>query len=444
MIQAPLPDRLPSSSYRLQLRDGFAFFDAAAVVPYLKQLGVSECYLSPILAASPGSTHGYDLCDHNRINSELGGEEGFAQLTTVLQDHNFGLLLDFVPNHMGVDVNANLWWREVLENGPSSPFARFFDIDWKPVKEELRGKLLLPILADQYGVTLDSGQLQIEFKDGAIILRYFDLELPLNPRQLRILLRYNLEALEATLPGDDPDLNEFLSVLFHLDHLPVYTQSDSVSMAERQREKEVAKGRLAKLAETSVPIRRHIEDNIRRFNGTPGDSSSFRLLHELLEAQPYRLSSWRTAMHEINYRRFFDVNELAGLRMEDPEVFEVAHALVLRLIHEGKVTGMRLDHIDGLFDPSAYLQVLREKFRPQRPYVVVEKILSEEERLSSDWAIQGTTGYDFLNSLNSVYVEPLGCSRFCQALLPFHGSQARLPRRGVRGQETDHHDLDGE
>jgi (1->4)-alpha-D-glucan 1-alpha-D-glucosylmutase len=404
-MKAPTPERIPVSTYRLQLSGRYTLRDAAKLVPYLDQIGITELYCSPILAASPGSPHCYDICDHSRINPELGGEEGFAELAGQLKAHRMGFIFDLVPNHMGIDPSANHWWRDVLENGPSSQFATYFDIDWYPVKHELQDKVLLPILGDQYGVVLDQGQLQITFENGDVHLRYFDRDLPLNPRQLSILLRHNLEVLEKSLAHEDPHLTEFLSILFHLDHLPAYTRSDPSAIEERRREKEVAKRRLALLAEGSPRIRRHIKDNIRAFNGTPGDPTSFDLLHQLLEAQPYRLSFWRTAMHEINYRRFFDINELAAIRMEDPEVFEATHETVLRLIREGSVTGLRLDHVDGLFDPPAYFRKLHERCGPEhRIYTVAEKILSEGERLPEDWAVHGTTGYEFLNTLNSLYV----------------------------------------
>jgi (1->4)-alpha-D-glucan 1-alpha-D-glucosylmutase len=412
-MPAPLPSRLPVSTYRLQLNGQFTMPDAAAVVPYLDQLGITDLYSSPILAARPGTTHGYDICDHSRINPQLGGDAGLDELAAQLQSHQFGYILDFVPNHMSIDETQNLWWRDVLENGPSSPFAHYFDIDWEPVKSELRGKVLLPILGDQYGNALDTGQLQIDYHGGDFWLRYFDHNLPLNPRHLPILFRYDLNVLQAEMPVNDSHLGEFLSILVHLDHLPAETTTDPGLVAERQREKEVAKRRLATLLEESPRIRRHIEDNIRRFNGKPGDAASFDLLHELLEAQPYRISFWRTAMHEINYRRFFDINDLAGIRMEDRGVFQNAHELVLGWIRQGIVTGLRLDHVDGLFDPAAYFRQLHESCGETcRIYVVAEKILSPGERLRDDWAIHGTTGYDFLNTVNSVFVDRAGAHEF--------------------------------
>lgn len=423
-MAAPTPRRVPLSSYRLQLSPAFTLFDAAELVPYLADLGITECYISPILAASPGSAHSYDVCDHGRISDELGGPEGLAVFAAAAKARDLGILLDFVPNHMSTNARANRWWRSVLENGPSSPYAGYFDIDWEPVKPELKGKILLPLLGDQYGVTLDSGQLQLELSDGEFRLRYYELDLPLNPRRLRMLLEHNLDALQRDVPADDPDLTEYQSVLFHLEHLPPYTATDAQQVAERQREKDVALARLSALLQRSARLRAHVDANIRRFNGTPGDSASFDLLHELLESQPYRLSSWRTATHEINYRRFFDINELAGIRMEEAAVFDAAHALLARLIADGTVTGVRLDHVDGLYDPDRYLHQLAALGRPgQSLWTVVEKILAPGESLSADWMVHGTTGYDFLNSVNGLFIDPSHAATFATLYAAFVGPQ---------------------
>jgi (1->4)-alpha-D-glucan 1-alpha-D-glucosylmutase len=427
-VGASAPRRVPVSSYRLQLNPGFTLFDAAALVPYLAALGITECYASPVLAARPSSLHGYDICDHDRLNPELGGEAGFAAFAAATRAHDLGILLDFVPNHMSTHPVANRWWRSVLENGPSSPYAAYFDIDWDPVKPELKGKILLPVLGDQYGVTLDSGLLRLELADGAFRLRYHDLDLPLNPRQLRLLLEHGLDALKRELSPDDPDLTEFLSVLFHLEHLPPYTEIDPRLVAERWREKEVALGRLLALLERAPRVRRHVEDNLRLFNGTPGEPASFDLLHALLDAQPYRLASWRTAMHEINYRRFFDVNELAGIRMEDAAVFAAAHEQVAHLVADGSVTGLRLDHVDGLFDPADYLQQLAARLGPEPPvWTMVEKVLSAGERLDDGWLVHGTTGYDFLNSVNGLFVDPARAETFAALSAAFVGERRAFP-----------------
>jgi (1->4)-alpha-D-glucan 1-alpha-D-glucosylmutase len=404
---APAPRRVPVSSYRLQLGAEFDLGRAAELVPYLAALGITECYTSPLLAARPGSAHGYDICDHSRLNAELGGEAGFAAFAAACCEHGLGILLDIVPNHMSTDPEANHWWRSVLANGPSSPYATYFDIEWDPVKPELKQKILLPVLAEQYGVTLDGGLLRLELEDGAFRLRYYGLDLPLNVRKLGLVLGYRLDALREALGADDPDLAEFQSVLFHLEHLPPYTETDPRPVEDRQREQDVALGRLVALMERAPQVRRHVEDQLQLFNGTPGEPASFDLLHELLDAQVYRLASWRTAMHEINYRRFFDINELAGIRMENPAVFAAAHELLARLVAEGTVSGLRLDHVDGLFDPAGYLRNLAARLGAGPPvWTVVEKVLSPGERLSDAWLVHGTTGYDFLNSVNGLFVDP--------------------------------------
>jgi len=410
----PYPSKPPVSTYRLQFNKGFTLDQAADLAPFLDDLGITDIYASPILKATPGSMHGYDICDHSKINPEIGGSEALDRLSAELRSRGMGLILDFVPNHMGINEHENRWWRDVLENGPSSEYARFFDIDWTPLKSELRDKVLLPILGEQYGVALDSGKLQIALSsDGLFSLHYFDRDLPLNPKQLCILLRHNLDALKAAHPQESPALTEFLSILFHLEHLPSSDQTDMTSVRERSREKEVASHRLAALLGESPEIAKHLEANIRDFNGKPGEPATFDLLHALLERQPYRLSSWRTATHEINYRRFFDINEMAAIRMEDNEVFDATHALILQLVAKDMVSGLRLDHVDGLFDPRAYFERIHEAVGPERQiYLVVEKILTEGEKLPEDWAVHGTSGYEFLNMLNSLYVDRSAAREF--------------------------------
>lgn len=397
------PSRRPVSTYRLQMHGGFRFKDAQAVIPYLAQLGITDCYSSPHFKANPGSQHGYDICDHAALNPELGSDADYEAFGDTLRAHGFGHIVDIVPNHMSANPRSNRWWRDVLENGPSSPFADFFDIDWTPLKPELHGKVLLPVLGDQYGRVLERGELRLHVADGALSLRYFNLDLPINPRQGPRVLGLHLDDLKQRL-GDDPALREYLSILTALHNLPVYTERDPARIVERQREKEVARERLARLMTASPLIRRHVEDVVREANGMAGTPASFDGLHELLEHQAYRLAYWRTASDEINYRRFFDINELVGLRMEGRAVFDAAHVLLKRLIDEGKVTGVRVDHPDGLFDPATYFERLQEL--AGRPfYVVAEKILSAGEQLSSEWQVSGTTGYGFLNTVAGLFVD---------------------------------------
>ncbi|MPY90475.1 MAG: malto-oligosyltrehalose synthase [Luteitalea sp.] len=409
------------STYRLQMSAAFTFSDTRALVPYLARLGVGACYASPFLMARPGSPHGYDICDHNRLNPDLGSDADFVALVRTLDTYGLLLVLDFVPNHMGVDPVWNMWWREVLENGPCSLYARFFDIDWDPVMPEMKNKVLLPILGEQYGAVLERGELTLAMKDGQLSVRYYHHQLPINPRQQPIVLRHRLDELEATMGTDDPHLREFLSILTGLQNLPCYTDTAPASIEERHREKEVLRARLAQLLDASAPIRAHVDQALAAANGVPGQAESFDTLHLLLEQQPYRLAYWRTAQHEINYRRFFDINELAGVRVEDPFVFEATHALLARLLAHNQVHGLRIDHPDGLFDPAAYFAHVQALARrePTSPsdngrtaldskhpiWVIGEKILSHHETLPREWSVHGTTGYNFLNDVNGLFVK---------------------------------------
>src|SRR6266567_4412263 len=355
------PSLVPASTYRLQIHGGFPLPAAEAAVPYLHRLGIAAVYTSPYFAAEPGSTHGYDLTNHNEINAEVGGAAAHTTFTDAIRALGMQHVVDFVPNHMGISTATNPWWRDVLEHGPESRFANFFDIDWYPFKTELRRKLLLPILGDQYGQVLERGELRLEFENGRLVLAYFDHRLPINTR-----------------------------------HVPPLQGFADKSPEERDR-------------------------LLAAFNGTAGQPRSFDALHELLEEQAYRLAYWRTAAHEINYRRFFDINTLAGLRVEDPEVFGAIHVLLAKLLREGRVTGVRIDHPDGLYDPARYFEMLqdlaadaqgaarRDGARPL--YVVAEKILSAREPLPSGWAVHGTTGYNFLNQVNGLFVDPSNARR---------------------------------
>ncbi len=436
---------VPVATYRLQFHPGFTFADAAAIAPYLRDLGVGDAYASPLFMARAGSTHGYDICDYGRLSPALGGEAGFAELSAALRNAGLGLVLDMVPNHMGVG-GENPWWVDVLENGPASAYAGFFDIDWAPVKPELAGKVLLPILGDQYGVVLEAGELQLRLVDGALALAYYDTLLPVAPGTLTRLLEPAHAAVADALPEDDPARQELASIITAVGYLPPRDESDPARLAERRREKEVIKRRIAVLAESSPVVRAALERRVQELNGTPGDPRSFDELDALIEAQPYRLAYWRVAAEEINYRRFFDINELAAVRVERPEVFAAAHELVFRLVAEGSVSGLRIDHPDGMWDPPAYFRQLQERYLLDRArarlaaqdeadfddaaaaeaarawalahaertargetawplYVVAEKILSEREPLPQAWAVDGTTGYDFLNAANGLFVD---------------------------------------
>lgn len=429
------PWYVPVSTYRLQVHQAFPLSEAARIVPYLARLGVGASYTAPYFTAAAGSTHGYDVCNHNEINPELGGDAAHKAFIDALNAHRLGHIVDFVPNHMGIGGGGNAWWNDVLENGPSSPAAKFFDIDWSPTKAELQAKLLLPILGDQYGQVLERGELVLEFRDGVLVLRYFEHELPINPRQAPRVYRLAVEPLTEELGDDNRDLHEFLSILASLENMPAYTEQKPARITERQREKEVARARLARLAQESPIVGRHLAEAVRAANGTPGKPESFDALHALLESQAYRLSYWRAASHEINYRRFFDVNTLAGLRVEEPEVFEATHIRLGQLLADGSVQGVRIDHPDGLFDPRRYFEMLQDLARRAVApgteaehrshamlYVVAEKILSENEKLPRSWAVHGTTGYDFLNDLNGLFIDPAQVRRVRRVYAKLTGS----------------------
>jgi (1->4)-alpha-D-glucan 1-alpha-D-glucosylmutase len=428
------PSRRPLTTYRLQFNRDFRFADARDLVPYLTELGATECYCSPYLKANPGSRHGYDICEHGSLNPELGSQADYDSFCSTLQAHGFGHIVDFVPNHMAADARSNPWWRDVLENGPSSPFADYFDIDWDPIKPELKDKVLLPVLGDQYGRVLERGELQVRLQDGALHLWYFDLDLPLNPRQSPRVLGLRRERLEREMAGD-PALREYLSILTALHNLPAYTDRDRDRIAERQREKLVARERLSRLLVESPRLRRHVDDCLRHANGEPGVPASFDVLHGLLEHQAYRLAYWRTAADEINYRRFFDINELVALRMENPAVFEAAHGLLWRLVSDGKVTGIRVDHPDGLLDPSAYFKRLQQ-LTGQPLYVVAEKILSAGEALNPSWRMAGTTGYGFLNMVSRLFVDPRQVKAMRRLYTRFTGHQETFEEVAYQGRRT--------
>jgi (1->4)-alpha-D-glucan 1-alpha-D-glucosylmutase len=398
----PTMNALPTATYRLQFNHEFTFAAARAIVPYLATLGISHVYASPIFRAGPGSMHGYDVCDHNELNPELGTRADFEALSHELQAHGLGLIVDFVPNHMGIERALNPWWRDVLEHGPSSPYAPFFDIDWHPLKRELENKVLLPILADQYGRVLEGDGFRVSFREGIFELLYGDLSLPLAPRSTQPILRRAAEFLTPPPP-------ELESIVTALEHLPARTETAPKKIAERARETPIIHERLARLCGETPTVGEAIARAVAEFHDL-ADPERHDRFDRLIEAQPYRLSSWRVAAEEINYRRFFDVNGLAALRMELPEVFEATHRLLFELIAARHVTGVRIDHIDGLARPRLYLARLQRHAAAARggellPYLLVEKILGPDERLRADWPVQGTTGYEFANDLVQLLVD---------------------------------------
>jgi len=412
--------RLPRATYRLQLQAGFGFADAAACVPYLEALGISHLYLSPLLRARPGSPHGYDVVDHGTLNPELGTRAEFDALVEQLHARGMGLLVDVVPNHMGVLGGDNAWWLDVLENGQASAYADHFDIDWAVPDPALRGKVLLPILGDQYGVVLERGELRLGFDAAGarLSIDYYEHRLPLDPRSLGPLLMRAMRRMH----GADPQRPAVQALALAFAELPPHDAGSAPARARRRTECPALQARLKDLVAGSAGLRDAIGSLQRELNGRVGQRASFDALDALIDAQPYRLAHWRVAGDEINYRRFFDVNGLAALRQEREEVFEATHRLLLQLAAEGAIDGLRVDHPDGLADPATYFRRLQRRYaelrgvadaaaageggRADRPlYVVAEKIVAPHEQLPRDWALHGTTGYRFANVVNALLVD---------------------------------------
>ncbi len=452
MVTPADPNHIPIATYRLQLRaDGFTFEDAAALVPYLDALGIGDAYLSPLFRARDQSPHGYDVVDHGTVEPSFGGEEGLAKLSEQLRAHNMGLLLDVVPNHMGVDDAQNRWWQDVLTYGEGSRYAGHFDIAWDPPVEAIRHKVLLPVLGDYFGRVLEQQELKLLYESGRFWVNYYERRYPVAPATWSPILKLMIATLD--LAFDDAVRMELESLVTALDRLPPPSDRSPERMRERYRESEVASRRLRELVYYSHPVRAALDAAMIEYNGKQGEPRSVDRLEALLDAQAYRLAFWRVAGDEINYRRFFDINELAAIRVEEPAVFDAVHALTFRLLAEGKVSGLRIDHPDGLFDPPTYFENLQNGYRKsllahqasggREPseseegiasseptesnrahrlevaegaarheprgtcgplYVVAEKILAHDERLDPTWPVCGTTGYEFLNHVNGLFV----------------------------------------
>src|SRR6267142_2138140 len=405
--------RIPTATYRLQFNKNFTFRQAREIVTYLHHLGISDAYASPYFQAGANSLHGYDITDHNKLNAAIGSREEYDAWVTELHAHQMGQVLDFVPNHVGIAEPLNEWWMDLLENGPSSMYAPYFDIDWRPLKSDLRDKVLLPILTDQYGRVLERGELQVRFEEGAFYLAYKNQKLPIAPGTYRLILEMALENLAEY--KDEEFYGEFQSILTALEYLPRRTEIDPEKIAERAREKEIVKRRLERRCQEAPQVQKAIEKALVRINGRPGDARSFDTLDELLNAQSYRLAFWRVAAEEINYRRFFDVNDLAAIRIELPKVFDAVHQFLLDLVSASAVTGLRIDHPDGLYLPGEYFEKLQQRCTKalgiglpkdgRAVYMIAEKILTGSEPLRKDWRVHGTTGYDFANQVTQVLVD---------------------------------------
>jgi len=463
------------ATYRLQFTAGaFRFSQARVIADYLAKLGVSHVYSSPVLKSGAGSTHGYDVVDHTRLNDELGTDEEYAEYVQALKDNGLGQILDIVPNHMSVAADANRWWRDVLANGPASAYAHYFDIDWRPVKRELRNRVLLPVLGELYGKTLEAGQLPVVFDNGRFYVQVYERRLPLEVRTWVQILEPGIESLAEKLGAESLPLLELQSIIRGLQYLPSCDETLPEKIEERRREQVVLQARLKRLIEESPEIRLFIEENVAKINGEPGKPESFELLDRLLESQVYRLVLWKAGSDELNYRRFFDVTELAAVCTEHLDVFDATHRLPFEMLLRGDVDGFRIDHVDGLFDPTEYLWrlqwtllrlIARRKFEQTQTgdsesvgrlehavllrlrgdlggpdpaglfglptdsrrdghdvdpsagphsskakplFVVVEKILGADEPLPPHWPVEGTTGYDFLNLLNGLFVDQEG------------------------------------
>jgi (1->4)-alpha-D-glucan 1-alpha-D-glucosylmutase len=414
------PGGVPASTYRLQLRKEFPFADAQRVVPYLHALGISHCYLSPILMSAPGSTHGYDVADYHRIDTELGGSRGFEELAAAVRAHGMGVVLDFVPNHMGIEGSSNRWWQDVLECGPLSPHADFFDIDWHAYYQSDGPRVLVPILDQQYGVVLEVGRFALRFDPtaGTLAVHYEDLRFPVCPGTYAEIL-----AGAAREPGCAEDARVALEKLS--DGFRALPRGDDGPIPRAPREE--LKRQVAAAAGANEDVLRALQRHLETINGRKEDPRSFDRLDEVLGDQHYRLAHWKTGAHEVNYRRFFAIDTLIGLRMENPKVFEETHRLMGGLVRDNLATGLRIDHIDGLRNPLEYLErvqalALRDGATATSPfYLIVEKILADGEELDSAWPTHGTTGYEFIRQLADVFVNPATEEKFTRLYGEFTG-----------------------
>ena len=429
--------RNPLATYRLQLNRACTFADATALVPYLAALGVSHIYCSPYLRARPGSLHGYDIVDHSALNPEIGSRADFDRFVAALDAHGMGHICDVVPNHVGVMGADNHWWMDVLENGPASAHAEHFDIDWAPLDPALHGRIIVPVLGDHYGVVLERGELKVTFEPaaGAFAVRYHDHRFPIDPGEFPRLLDAALKRCrDALAPENSAAIARLVAALRAL---PPRTVTAGDALARRRHGCATCKESLSRLAALHGAFRQAIDDVVTEFNGTPERPASFEQLHALLEAQGFCLAYWRVASDEINYRRFFDVNDLAALRMENDDVFDATHSFVLQLAAAGMIHGLRIDHPDGLHNPARYLERLQTRYRQYAAemrgereenipplYVVLEKITAGHERLPEEWPVSGTTGYRFAKLVNGLFVVGAAKTRLDRAWRAFVGAEA--------------------
>lgn len=398
------PPAAPIAAYRLQLTATLDFDAAARLVPYLARLGISHVYVSPILQAAAGSTHGYDVIDHGRVSADLGGEDAYLRFSQAVAAHGLKQVIDIVPNHMSIADRRNRWWWDVLENGPASRFAAYFDVDWDPPEGRNRNVVLMPVLGDHRGLVLDRRELGVERDRASFTFRYLDHALPVAPRSLSVILASGNRRL-AMLPLDgrtsEQRARAVATLAFLADSfaaLPGPTLRDVDSTRRRHRDKEVLNDLLGRFFDETPEAAGCVDEALRALGDDPDALDAF------LNQQNHRIAYWRTAERELDYRRFFDVTSLIGLHVEDETVFEDTHRLIGRLVRDGVVHGLRVDHVDGLLDPAEYLERLR-RLAP-RAWIVVEKILARDENLRESWPVEGSTGYDFLNEVLALFVDP--------------------------------------
>ncbi|BAY31994.1 malto-oligosyltrehalose synthase [Nostoc carneum NIES-2107] len=407
--------RIPKATYRIQFTSQFNFDNAKAIASYLADLGISDLYASPIFKARSGSTHGYDVVDAAQLNPELGSTESFEALVSELQSLGMGWLQDIVPNHMAYS-SENAYLMDVLEHGPDSSYTDYFDLCWNVPFGDREQRILAPLLGDFYGVSLEKGDIQLQYEQNGLTVNYYSLKLPLRLESYTKFLTHNLGKLTRTLGRNHPDFIKLLGILYILKNVPS-------EVAGKQRQDQIAfiKGLVWELYTSNDDIREFIDENLKTFNGEPGNSESFNLLDDILKEQFYRLAFWKVGAEEMNYRRFFTVNELISVKVEELRVFNNTHSLIQKLVEEGKFTGLRIDHIDGLYNPSQYLERLQEKMGDV--YITVEKILELTEDLPENWRIAGTSGYDFLNYINGVFCQSANESEFEQIYHQFIGAK---------------------
>jgi (1->4)-alpha-D-glucan 1-alpha-D-glucosylmutase len=417
----------PISTYRVQFNKEFRFLDCRDIVPYLHMLGIGALYSSPRFRARRGSEHGYDVASPLRVNSELGTEEEFDDLCKKLRDYGLGLVLDIVPNHMAAS-HENPWWMDVLENGPSSPFAHYFDISWHPVISKAaflqENKVLLPVLGDLYGNVLDRGELSLGLDETGFSVRYYERKIPLDPASYGDVLDVCRERMTRDLGPEHVTISEVERASRRARRIPPGTAAEPENVARRLLEGRSVKKQVFELYRDHPESRMAIDAALRELSASP------ERLHLLLERQAYRLAFWKIAYEEINYRRFFDINDLVSLRVELEDVFVARHHVIFQLIAEGKVTGLRVDHADGLHDPETYLERLQEaagRVVSTTPvYVIVEKILGRGEQLPLSWQACGTTGYEFLNAVNGMLIDPDGLRAIEAAYARFTGEDGKF------------------